>query len=92
MIDERYKKVARVIIKAGSLPFPINDTLVHLLKILIDESELDFIMAFKRKASQTMEELKRSSKMTESDILKFVKSEREIFRICIVSWRPSCIS
>lgn len=66
--EEKYKKAARTIVKAGSLPFPINDTMIKLLKLLIDEEELDFIMAFRRKPSQTMEELKLSSKMHEDEI------------------------
>ena len=74
MSEVKYKKVAQVIVKAGLLPFPINETLLEILKLLIEEDELDFIMAFKRKRSQTMEELKKSSKMSEDEILKKVKS------------------
>ncbi|MFX0187927.1 MAG: 4Fe-4S binding protein [Candidatus Hodarchaeota archaeon] len=74
MSEVKYKKAAQVIVKAGLLPFPINDTLLEILKLLIEEDELDFIMAFKRKRSQTIEELKKSSKMSEEDILKNVKS------------------
>ncbi len=74
MSDEKYRKVGRVIVKAEVLPFPINDTLLEILKEIIDEDELDFIMAFRRKFSQTMEELKKSSKMTEEEILKKIES------------------
>ena len=59
MFDEKYKKAARIIAMAGRLPFPVNETLIEILKYLIDEDELDFIMAFKLKKSQTMEELKK---------------------------------
>ncbi len=71
--EEKYKKAARTIVKAGFLPFPINDTMIKLLKLLIDEEQLDFIMAFRRKSSQTMEELKLSSKMPEDEIKTHVK-------------------
>jgi NAD-dependent dihydropyrimidine dehydrogenase PreA subunit len=73
MSDEKYKKAAFIIVKAGILPTPVNDTLIKILKTQLTEEELDFINAFKRKISQTMEQLKRSSKLTETQILSFVK-------------------
>jgi NAD-dependent dihydropyrimidine dehydrogenase PreA subunit len=73
MSDVKYKKAARAIIKAGPIPFPISDTMVHLLKTLIDEEQIDFILAFKNKPSQTMEQLKMSSKMSESEIKTHVE-------------------
>jgi len=73
MSDEKYRKAARTIVKAGFLPFPINDTMIKLLKLLIDEEEIDFIMAFRRKTSQTLEELKISSKMTENEMVSHIK-------------------
>lgn len=74
MLEEKYKKAARVIIKAGRLPIPVNETLIEILKYLIAEDDLDFIMAFKLKKSQTLEELKKRSKLTEEEILKKVES------------------
>ncbi|MFX0022210.1 MAG: ATP-binding protein [Candidatus Hermodarchaeota archaeon] len=73
MSDLKYKKAARAIVKAGPIPFPINDTMIQLLKILINEEQLDFILAFKNKPSQTMEELKLSSKMSENQINSHVE-------------------
>lgn len=73
MSDEKYKKAAHIIIKAGVLPTPVNKTLIEILKLLLTEDELDFINAFKRKSSQTMEQLKNSSKLPETQILSFVK-------------------
>jgi len=73
MSDEKYKKAAHIIIKAGVLPTPVNKTLIEILKLLLTEDELDFIDAFKRKTSQTMEQLKKSSKLPETQILLFVK-------------------
>jgi len=72
MLDENYRKAARTIVKAGYIPFPINDTMIELLKLLIDKEQLPFITAFRRKASQTMEQLKDSSKMSEDEIEKHV--------------------
>ncbi|MFX1378695.1 MAG: ATP-binding protein [Promethearchaeota archaeon] len=73
MSDLKYQKAARAIIKAGFLPLPINYTMIQLLKLLIDEDQLDFILAFKNKPSQTMEQLKKSSKMSETEIKTHVK-------------------
>jgi len=73
MSDEKYKKAAHTIIKAGVLPTPVNKTLIEILKLLLTEEELDFIDAFKRKTSQTMEQLKKSSKLPEPQILSFVE-------------------
>jgi len=72
--EERYKKAAQRIIKAGSLPFPINETLINIIKQMISEEELDFIDAFRRKTSQTLEELRETSKMSENQILRHVQS------------------
>ncbi len=73
MLDEKYKKAAQIIVKAGILPTAVNKTLIEILKLLLTEDELDFINAFRRKTSQTMEELKRTSKLPEAQILSFVK-------------------
>lgn len=73
MSNEKYRKAAHTIIKAGVLPTPVNKTLIEILKLLLTEDELDFINAFKRKTSQTMEQLKKSSKLPETQILSFVK-------------------
>ena len=74
MSEERYNKAARIIIKAGSLPFPINDTLINIIKKMISEDELDLIDAFKRKTSQTIEELRKTSKMPDDQILSRVQA------------------
>lgn len=73
MSDEIYKKAAYIITKAGILPTPVNSTLIEILKTQLTEDELDFINAFRRKTSQTMDQLKKTSKLSESQILSFVK-------------------
>lgn len=73
MSEDKYRKVARTIVKAGLFPFPINDTMIELLKLLINEEQLDFIMAFKSKPSLTLEELKLKSKMSEEEINNHVE-------------------
>jgi NAD-dependent dihydropyrimidine dehydrogenase PreA subunit/DNA-binding Lrp family transcriptional regulator len=71
-INVKYKKVANILNKAGVFPYPVKDTLLNILKHSITEDNLDFIMAFRKKISQTMEQLKESSKLTEEEILKKV--------------------
>jgi len=73
MSEEKYRKAARTIIKAGNFPFPISNTMIELLKLLINEDQLNFIMAFRKRQSQTMEQLKLSSKMAEEEILAHVR-------------------
>jgi ferredoxin len=72
-IDEKYKKAGEIISTAGGTPIPVNDTLINLLKYFIMEDELDFIAAFAEKKSQTMEQLKLSSGLSEDEINKRVK-------------------
>lgn len=67
-IDSKYKKVVNVINSAGGTPLPVTDILVDILKHIINENELDFVMAFKKNKSQTLEQLKQSSKLTEEEI------------------------
>ena len=48
--------------------------MIEILKMLISEEEIDLIMAYRRKTSQTLEQLIQSSKMSEEQILKLTKS------------------
>jgi NAD-dependent dihydropyrimidine dehydrogenase PreA subunit len=74
MSMDLYKKAGSIIIKSGMLPFPVTETLTKLLKILYTEEELKFIVkTFKRKASQTIEELKKNSEMEEHEILGIIE-------------------
>jgi Pyruvate/2-oxoacid:ferredoxin oxidoreductase delta subunit/predicted transcriptional regulator len=72
-IDEKYKKAGEIISAAGGTPLPVSDTLIKLLKYFIKEDEVDFITAFADKKSQTMEQLKQSSGLSEEEINKKVK-------------------
>lgn len=78
MSEQNYRKAARVIVKAGVFPFPITDTMIEILKMLINGEELELVMAFKRKLSQTMDQLKQSSKMSESQIHRLTNSLSKI--------------
>ena len=69
-LNQKYELATRVICKQGIVPFPVNDTTISILKLVIEdnEEELDFIYAFREKASQTVEQLKESSKLPEEKI------------------------
>ncbi len=70
-IDDKYKKVAKILNSVpGGFPYPISDTLLGILKHAIAEENLDFMMAFRKNISQSMEQLKESSGLTEDEILK----------------------
>jgi len=69
MSEQDYRKAGNIIVKSGMLPFPITETLLEILRLLYTEGEIDFInKAYKRKASQTLEELITSSKMEKENI------------------------
>jgi len=59
-IDEKYTAVGKIINKAGGTPTRLSDTAIEILKIIVEEKYLDFLMAFKKKTSLTMDQLKES--------------------------------
>lgn len=73
-IEAKYRDAGEIISKVGGTPVPANDTLIKLLKYFIMEDEVDFILAFKEKKSQTLEQLKQSSGLPEEEITKKVKN------------------
>jgi len=71
-IVAKYKQIGNILNKAG--PYILTDSVMEILKYSISEDNLDFLMAFKKNISQTMEQLKES-------IAKYCKnsySEEEI--------------
>ena len=62
-MEEKYERAAQTVCKQGMVPFPVNETTLAIIKLVIDdnEEELDFINAFGAKPSQTTEELRESS-------------------------------
>jgi len=67
---DKYKKATQIINSAGGTPYSISDTLISIVKILLTEEDLDFILAFEKQKSQTLEQLKDSSGLPEEVILK----------------------
>ncbi len=74
MLDDKYKTTAIRMNKAGGTAVPVDENLIGLLKLIItEEDDLDFInKTFRRKASQTMEQLKESSGRSEEELLEKV--------------------
>ena len=71
-IDEKYKSAVQVINSAGGSPVPVTDNTIAILKYIVEEKHLDFIMAFKSKRSQTIEQIKESTGLSEDEINKHV--------------------
>ena len=69
-LDRKYEQAASVICRQGMVPIPANETTIAILKLVIEdnEEELDFIQEFGEKASQTMDQLKASSGLSEEKI------------------------
>ena len=75
-LDKKYERATQVVCKQGIVPFPVSDTAISILKHVIedDEEELDFICAFRQSASQTMEQMKESSNLSEEKIEQLATS------------------
>lgn len=73
-LDEKYRSAAEVINSAGEFAYPITDTLIKILKYNINEEDLDLIFGFTDQVSQTMEQLKENTKLSEDQILKKLNS------------------
>lgn len=65
---KKLKTAANAIIKAGPIPFPLNDTIMEILKYYLDEEDLDFLRAFKINSSMSIEEVKKKLKIPEEEI------------------------
>lgn len=74
MLDEKYKTTAIRMNKAGGTAVPVDENLIGLLKLIItEEDDLDFInKTFRRKSSQTIEQLKESSGRSEEELIEKV--------------------
>ncbi len=65
----KYKVAAQAISKAGGTPIPTNDTLLELLTYFIEEDEVDFVASFMSQVSQTLEQLKKNTGLSEAEII-----------------------
>lgn len=62
-MDEKLRRATGVVCRQGVVPFPLSDTAVEIIRTVVGEraEALDFIYAFRKKASQTLEELQAAS-------------------------------
>jgi ferredoxin len=71
---KKYKRAAQIINGAGGTPLGINDTLIAILRHVVpDEEVLAFIKFFRKKTTQTLEQLKETSSLPEEEILRSVE-------------------
>jgi len=72
-VKEKYKKAVKAINSASGTPLGVSDTTINILKFIVPEEYLDMIIAFRKRKSQTMDQLKEISGMSEEEILKNVE-------------------
>lgn len=68
-----WKKVARRVVRAGVMPFPITDNLIAFLKALMTEEQAKFLLNFSR-TSLNLDQIKEKSDLSEEEILKMLDS------------------
>ncbi|MDD3718927.1 MAG: 4Fe-4S binding protein [Actinomycetota bacterium] len=67
MSEKIWTKAANTMVAAGPVPMPVTETLLELLRTIMDEDEADFIRIF-TKPSLNMEEIKASSGMDDASL------------------------
>lgn len=70
-IEEKYKKAAGLIARAGMVPFQVTKTLTDIVKFYLDEDDADFIIKnFSGKTTLSADEIRATSGMTDVEITK----------------------
>ena len=75
-LSEKFKRAAGVICRQGLVQFPVTDTAVTIIQRVVGDcpDELDLIVAFREKPSQTMNQLVASSGFSEETIIRLTDS------------------
>jgi len=68
MTDKLWHQLARNILKAGGPTVPINETLIELLKTLINEDQLKFLLKFRK--SLNLDQIKSKFDLDEASLNK----------------------
>lgn len=68
--NKTYRDVCKTIVNAGGTPLPITDTLIEIVRRIIKEDETEFVLAFREKKSQTMDQLKETTGLPEDAIVE----------------------
>ena len=86
---KKYEKAARIVNSAGGTPLRVGKALIAILRHIVpDEKDLDFLDHFKEKKSQTMEQLRETSGLSEELILQNVKKLAKISFSFILLQKP----
>ncbi|MBD3253827.1 MAG: 4Fe-4S dicluster domain-containing protein [Candidatus Lokiarchaeota archaeon] len=85
MEEKQIYKLARKIIKAGELPIPVNKPIINLLKLLINEEQLNFLLKF-RKPSYTYEQIKHKSGLDDKNLTEMLNT---LMHIGMITGIPS---
>ena len=70
MSDQTYRAAAAAVIAAGAIPFPVNDTLLDILKIIMTPEQAKFIQLLDRPCNR--EELQKISNLPDADLDKML--------------------
>jgi ferredoxin len=74
MSEKVWYKAAKLIVRASGNPlFQANETLVEILKTLLNEEQVNFLLNF-RKPVLTFQELKEKSEMNDTELIKLLNS------------------
>ncbi len=90
-LSKKYKQAAQTIGKQGIVPFPASETAMKILQMVLEdnEDELELIWAFRRKASQTMEELLKTTKKLEWSEKKIDEVARSLAKKGLIFNQPN---
>ena len=69
--EKLWYKVARTVVKVGGIPFPISDSLIEIVKVLITEEQTEIIFCFK-KPSMTLDQLIQKSKLDKQRVIEML--------------------
>ncbi len=90
MNDKSWYKLARTIVKAGGPPVPINETLINILKTLINEEQAEFLLNF-RKVSLNFEQIKDKINLDPNVLMEKINELMDIGMITVLPSRTTGI-
>jgi len=84
MSEKLWFQLARNIVKAGGPPVPINDTLIELLKTLINEEQLKFLLKFRKPLN--LDQIKSKVNLNDSSLTNMLN---DLMNIGMITGIPS---
>ena len=87
MTDKLWYQLARNILNAGGPPVPINDTLIELLKTLINEEQLKFLLKFRK--SLNRDQVKSKFDLDEAPLNRMLNELMHIGMITVIPSRTT---